>query len=182
MYKYIAFLRGINVGGNHKVPMANLKEELLKLGFKNIITILNSGNIIFEAKEKDALVLEKELETQLGTIYGFPIPTIVRTAQEIQTLITAVPFKNIEVTKDIRLYITLVQKESTTNIDLPWISDNHAYKVIDYKNRTVLSVLDVSISKTTKAMKFLEINFGKNITTRNWNTLLRIDKKLKSNC
>ncbi|MGY8913954.1 MAG: DUF1697 domain-containing protein, partial [Flavobacteriales bacterium] len=45
---YIAFLRGINVGGHHKVPMAVLKTEFEKLGFKNIVTLLNSGNILFE--------------------------------------------------------------------------------------------------------------------------------------
>jgi len=46
--KYVAFLRGINVGGHHKVPMADLRKELEKLGFENVMTLLNSGNIIFE--------------------------------------------------------------------------------------------------------------------------------------
>jgi uncharacterized protein (DUF1697 family) len=46
--KYVAFLRGINVGGHHKVPMADLRKELGKLDFKNSVTLLNSGNIKFE--------------------------------------------------------------------------------------------------------------------------------------
>lgn len=47
MNRYVAFLRGINVSGHHKVPMADLRKEMEKLNFEKVITILNSGNIIF---------------------------------------------------------------------------------------------------------------------------------------
>ena len=45
--KYVGFLRGINVGGHHKVPMAELSKELKKLNFENVVTLLNSGNVVF---------------------------------------------------------------------------------------------------------------------------------------
>ena len=51
LHKYVALLRGINVGGHHKVPMAELRKELENLGFTNIVTILNSGNVIFETSK-----------------------------------------------------------------------------------------------------------------------------------
>jgi uncharacterized protein (DUF1697 family) len=57
MTKYVALLRGINVGGNKKVSMANLKKLFGKLGYKNVSTYINSGNVIFESSEKNATKL-----------------------------------------------------------------------------------------------------------------------------
>ena len=59
--KYVAFLRGINVGGHHKVPMANLRAEMEKLGFVDVKTLLNSGNIVFTANSQDI----KDVEVQV---------------------------------------------------------------------------------------------------------------------
>lgn len=50
--RYAAFLRGINIGGNKKVPMADLKKMLEKIGFSNVQTILVSGNVVFDSAEK----------------------------------------------------------------------------------------------------------------------------------
>jgi uncharacterized protein (DUF1697 family) len=57
--KYIALLRGINVGGNHKVEMKNLKALFESLGFSDVSTYINSGNVIFESNEERSVVLEK---------------------------------------------------------------------------------------------------------------------------
>ncbi len=179
MKTYIAFLRGINVGGHHKVPMADLKTELQKLGFKNIITILNSGNIIFDYTDEEITTLEQITTTQLENTFGFPIPTIIRTVNTIQQLLKQNPFSAIEITKDSRLYISFLKTTVTTTLQFPWQSEDESYKILDYKNNTIISALDLSKSKTTKAMAILERSFGKDITTRNWNTLLRIEKQLK---
>lgn len=180
MKTYIAFLRGINVGGHHKVPMADLKNELQTLGLKNIITILNSGNIIFDSTNKDIAIIEQNITLHLEKTFGFPIPTIVRTAETIQNILKEAPFNNLEITKDIKLYISFLKTAVEPNLQIPWESEDQAYKILDYKNKNIISVLDLSKSKTTKAMTTLEHSFGKNITTRNWNTLLRIDKKLNT--
>ena len=72
IYTYIAFLRGINVGGHHKVPMAELKVEFTKLGYSNIITLLNSGNVIFNSDSANRQEIESRLTSQLETKFGFP--------------------------------------------------------------------------------------------------------------
>ena len=51
--KYVALLRGINVGGNNRVPMAELKLCFEKMGFNNVVTYINSGNVIFESNQTD---------------------------------------------------------------------------------------------------------------------------------
>jgi uncharacterized protein (DUF1697 family) len=178
--KYVAFLRGINVGGHHKVPMADLRKELEELGFENVTTLLNSGNIILEAISGNEENLEKKISAHLEKSFGFPIPTIVRKSEMIYELLNNDPFKDIQLTKDIRLYISFLQENVQTKLKLPWTSPDNSYKIIGKTGKNILSVLDISISKTPKAMEDLERYFGKNITTRNWNTIKRMEKSINA--
>lgn len=181
MSKYVALLRGINVSGHHKVPMAELRKEMENLNFEKVITILNSGNIIFDSTKGDAKSLEKTISDHLAKTFGFPIPTIIRKSEMIYDLLDRDPFKDILVTKDIRLYVSFLKEDVETDLQLPWTSDNNAFKIIDKIDKTIVSVLDLSITKTPKGMEVLERYFGKHITTRNWNTIKRIEKKLEAN-
>lgn len=73
MAKYVAFLRGINVGRHNKVPMAKLREVLEKQGFQNLKTLLATGNVVFEGEEKTT---DNFLDI-LEEIFGFEIGTII---------------------------------------------------------------------------------------------------------
>ncbi len=168
---YVALLRGINVGGHHKVPMAELRREMDKMGFKNVFTLLNSGNIIFDGDSDQESKLEERIAAHLEKVFGFPIPVLIRKAERIKELIENDPFENIKVTKDIRLYITFLKEKPEKTITPPWISEDESYRIIDIQDRAVSSVLDLSVSKTTDAMNSLGKYFGDSITTRNWNTL-----------
>ncbi|MFD2036182.1 DUF1697 domain-containing protein [Belliella marina] len=177
--KYIAFLRGINVGGHHKVPMKDLALYMEQLGFTNVITILNSGNIIFDSNENNIKVIEDQLEKQLQLKFGFPIPTIVQSAENLLKLYQEAPFKQHVPTKDTRFYITFVKDNPSTQIELPWVSQDSSFQVLTYKNKIVSSILDVSKMSSPKGMEILEKSFGKNITTRNLNTIEKLVAKFK---
>jgi len=176
--QFVAFLRGINVGGHHKLPMADLKTELKKLGFDNPVTLLNSGNVIFSSNTKSASELDRIISQHLEEVFGFPVPTIVRTAKSVLRLTDTNPFKDIEVTKDIRLYITFLGTDIKTEMKFPWFSPDKSFKIIDIIEGVVVSVLDLAESKSPKAMAALEELFGKDVTTRNWNTIQRICGKI----
>jgi len=171
---YVALLRGINVGGSHKVPMAELKKELLRLGFVNVETLLNSGNVIFEAPEEPS---EELLEARLMEVFGFPIPVLLQPGDTFQTVVRKDPFREIPVTKDIRLYTSFLKEKPKNGPSLPWCSPDGSYRILTMEDRIIFSVLDLALSQTTKAMDTLEQMFGKNITTRNWNTVIRIAEK-----
>ncbi|MFH6603110.1 DUF1697 domain-containing protein [Maribacter algicola] len=175
---YVAFLRGINVGGHHKVPMAELKKEMTKMGFTNVETLLNSGNVLFDSEENRLMDLEKGISDRLEKTFGFPIPTLIRNIDLIHDLLNEDPFKNIVVTKDIRLYVSFLNIDVKDPTPLPWSSEDGSYEILSRQDKTVLSVLDVSRSGTPQAMQALELFYGKDITTRNWNTIKRIEKKL----
>lgn len=79
--KYIAFLRGINVG-KHKVPMAELKSLLENMGFKNVITLLNSGNVILEADQQKPELLDRKSALNCKVILAFPFLFILELKKE----------------------------------------------------------------------------------------------------
>jgi len=158
--------------------MADLKKELQKLELENVVTLLNSGNIIFTSTRISESKLEKKISEHLEKSFGFPIPTLIRKSEFIYELLSSNPFKNVKLTKDIRLYVSFLRNNDNTELKLPWKSSDNSYKIIEKKDKTILSVLDLSVSKTPKGMEILEKYFGKDITTRNWNTVERIGKKL----
>jgi uncharacterized protein (DUF1697 family) len=70
MQTYVAFLRGINVGGNSKVDMTTLKKVFVSLGFQNISSYINSGNVIFKEKNKTPFEIIKIIEDKLKIIFA----------------------------------------------------------------------------------------------------------------
>lgn len=174
MMTLTGFLRGINVGGHHKVPMAELRDKLTEMGCYNVRTLLNTGNFVFEAKQTNIQDLEHKIESFLSQSFGFPIPVILRNRKEISALVDKNPFVTINVHKDIRLYVSFLKSAPEIELTVPYFSDDKTYKIISIQNKTILSVLDLSTTNTPKGMDDLEKLFGKCITTRNWNTVKKV--------
>jgi uncharacterized protein (DUF1697 family) len=122
--------------------------------------------------------LELKITRHLEKTFGFPIPTIIRRAEMIHELYKSQPFKDIEMNKDIRLYVSFLQNDPKNSLELPWKSEDGSYKILNMQNKTIISVLDLSRSKSPKAMEIVERTYGKEVTTRNWNTLTRIVNKI----
>lgn len=176
--RMVAFLRGINVGGHHKVPMVQLKQVFSKAGFTHITTVLNSGNIIFELPENMDGVSDIDLEKILMAAFGFPIPVVSMSASTLADLIHMNPFKDEVLTKNIRWYVTFLKKKPQKKLTMPWSSADGSFRIFKIKNTVVFSVLNLEVTQTPRGMEMLEQFFGKDITTRNWNTV----EKLKPYC
>ena len=172
--RYLALLRGINVGGHHKVPMADLRENFTAMGFNRIKTLLNSGNVVFEGKTEQEPNLEERISQYLANSFEFHISVLVRKMEEIHNVVVKNPFNGIQLHKDLRLYVTFLKESPKEEFPLPWTSQDGSFQMLEIKEKMIFSVLDVSKSKTTDAMNILEKNFGKDITTRNWNTLVKV--------
>jgi uncharacterized protein (DUF1697 family) len=152
MMTYVLLLRGINVGGK-MLSMQTLREMLTSMGYVNVRTLLNSGNAIFDAEEINPQELVVDIEQAIVKTFGFSVDVLVRSMQDIQIFVQSDPFRGVNVTPDTRLYVTFLSSP-------PWI------------HTTVLNLSDKT--KTTDMMKDLEKRFGKKITTRNWNTVLKL--------
>lgn len=89
---WIGLLRGVNVGGNKKVPMAELLAMLAGLGLREPRTLLQSGNALFAAREGDRAKLRTALESATRERFGFDVPWLLRSAAEWRALVAANPF------------------------------------------------------------------------------------------
>lgn len=170
--KFVALLRGINVGGHKKVPMAELRTAFEKWGFTNVKTLLASGNVVFEGSQSDT----KKIESNLEQHFGFEISTIIIPFEDVEKIVNSDPFKGIEVTKNIHLYITFLKDKPTSKLEIPYTSDDKSFTILKKTDHAVLSILDIDKRGTVDAMKILEQEFGKNITTRNYNTVVKISQ------
>ena len=88
---FVALLRGVNVGGNNMISMSSLKKSFEAMGFSDVLTYINSGNIIFRSKEADARKLEKKLEQMLSKEYELGSRVVVRTLSEMETIVKRLP-------------------------------------------------------------------------------------------
>ncbi len=86
--KYVALLRGVNVGGNHPVPKKEFQAVLEDLGFTEVVIYLNSGNAVFAS---DIPPTAAEIQVALETHFGFGIPTLVLSGEQIQKIAAAIP-------------------------------------------------------------------------------------------
>lgn len=91
MPRYVALLRGINVGGNKMLPMARLRELLERVGYSDVVTLLQSGNAVFTAKDKDASKIARKLEKAIASEFGFDVAVLVRSRDELARAIEANP-------------------------------------------------------------------------------------------
>jgi uncharacterized protein (DUF1697 family) len=144
--RYVALLRGVNVG-KKKVEMPRLKQAFEDLGFSNVRTLLNSGNVLFDAPASDSLV--PAIEHKLHETFGFEISVLVRTQDDIRTLVASEPFKSAG--PNTKHFVTFTGLEPGE----------------------VCSVIAAD-AQTTELMMKLQKQYGERITTRNWNTVVKM--------
>jgi uncharacterized protein (DUF1697 family) len=158
--------------------MERVKKAFESLGFRNVKTLLASGNVLFEARSVNAGTLVKRIEEKLEQAFGHEIGTIVRTVEELQELANLDPFKGIKVTPRTRLFVTFLSEQPKTSLKIPYESPDKSFRILRLTNREVCSVLTLGPqwAKNLRQMNILEKEFGKKVTTRNWNTVARILK------
>ena len=89
--RYVALLRGVNVGGASKVEMPKLKKTFERLGYGDVRTYINSGNVLFDSNARDRRRLTRRIETGIESDLGMRVPVVVRSADEIDALVKAIP-------------------------------------------------------------------------------------------
>jgi uncharacterized protein (DUF1697 family) len=172
--KFIAILRGINVGGHRKILMADLKTLLSKNGMKEVATYIQSGNVVF-ASSKDASELEQLITNLIKQTYDFDVPVMVRSKEEWETVFEQNPFLLKDSTLIIdRLYVTFLGKEPTQEniaITTDFSFPNDEFKII---GRSVYILLGKKYSDTKLTNAFFESKLKVTATSRNWKTVTKL--------
>jgi uncharacterized protein (DUF1697 family) len=176
MTKYVGLLRGINVGGNNRVEMPKLKRAFESLGFLNVSTYINTGNVIFETDKKD---LEEIIEKALKKAFGLPLRIVIRDAKNIKKLCKDIPrgFEN--------------NTEQKTDILFLWDEYNNKKSLTLIKKTKVdtLKYIDGAVVwnvqkkyLTKSGMRgFTGSVIYKHMTARNINTVRKLNELLNQN-
>lgn len=174
MKTYIAILRGINVSGQKKIKMADLKIYLEELSFQNVQTYIQSGNIIFKYKSTNAVSLERMIEKKILEKYGFNVPTLVKTPDEIEYVIKNNPFLKDKKKATDRMYVTFLsempEKDNVKN--LKDFNYNPEEYILDGKNIFFYSPNGYGNAKMNN--NFFEKKLKVDATTRNWKTVNKL--------
>lgn len=173
---YVAFLRGINVGGNSMIKMEDLVKEFKKLGFSNVKTVLASGNVVFDSKESDTGTITKTIAQKLGKLLGREISVMVRSLNDIRAIVESEPFKGVKLTPTTKTFITFIPAYTKSmNQNKPVaLDDCTILKVVE---GMAVSYLHEEPGKgTLDLMSAIEKEYGKKVTTRTWNTILKVLK------
>jgi uncharacterized protein (DUF1697 family) len=171
----VAFLRGINVGGHHKIPMPALKKAFEAMGFKNVRTILASGNVVFEPAGKKDEDLEATIVRGLAGAFGFPVPVLLRSIREIAALVAVDPFKGLAPSPDTKLYVTFLPRYRPGSFGARLPAPPKCVRIVSVRPGEVFSSVTLSPrTGTPELMAFLEKSLGRDVTNRNWQTVLRL--------
>jgi uncharacterized protein (DUF1697 family) len=169
MTTYVAFLRGIG-GTNTKIKMQVLKEAFEGMGFRNVRTVIASGNVIFDAKATRENNLERSIERALPEAVGFGADTFVYTFDDLQKLARSSLVKKMTATPKTRPMVTFLKEAPKGRATF----SGKGFEVLGHSGRAILSVMDASGSETPELMRVLDREFGKMTTTRSWLTIEKI--------
>lgn len=107
MTRYVAFLRAVNVGGR-VIKMQELKRHFEALKFSNVNTFIASGNVVFEATERDSSKLERKIEARLKEAFGYEVGAFVRSVSEVREIAARAPFPESAFTHGAIVYVVFL--------------------------------------------------------------------------
>ncbi len=173
LVKYIALLRGINIGG-HRVKMERLRELFAELDFENVRNYIQTGNIFFETIETDRALLTEKIERHLFENLGYEVPTFLRSVEEVESAVELDPFKQIEAADDTRFLITFISKPLPADFNLPYIPPKNDYEILQATEGEVFSVVKIINRSPSNPAAFIEKTCKIKTTSRFFHTTVKI--------
>lgn len=173
MGKFVALLRGINVGGHGKVPMAALRTLAEDLGWRDVSTYIQSGNLLFEAKGK-ASALEAALEKALGEQFGFKPAVIVRSAADWNALAEANPFPKESEAEANRVLLGLSKLKPKPGAAEALQERAAAGETVREAGGALWFHYPNGVGTSKLTPSLIDRSVGSPLTARNWRTFLKL--------
>jgi uncharacterized protein (DUF1697 family) len=176
---FVALLRGINVGGNNMISMSSLKISFERSGFTDVATYINSGNIIFRSKDRDARKLEQKIEGLLEREYKLGCKVVVRSFAEMAALVMSLP--KTWNSDDRWKYNVIFLRHSIDSQDIvERLNAQSDIEELVYRPGTLLWSAKVSEVSRTVMQKLPGQKIFQDMTVRNLNTTKKIYELMKS--
>lgn len=170
---FIALLRGINVAGQKKVPMLELKTLFHEAGFTNVVTYIQSGNVVFSTSIEDENKIAFIIEQKIKSYFGFDVPVMVYEHEYFKMVISENPFKNINLE---RLYVVFLEKTPEKSLLYNILIPNHLPDEFIIFGNTVYLHVPIAYGNSKLSNNFFESKLKVKATTRNWRSVNELYK------
>ena len=176
---FVALLRGVNVGGKNMISMSSLKKSFETIGFKDVATYINSGNIIFTAKEADARKLETKIERMLSKDYELESKVVVRSLSEMAKLVESLPPSWSGGDSSWRYNVIFLRHSVDSEKVLDELPAKSDIEQIVYRPGTLLWSAQVDELRKTIFHKLSTRKIFQDMTVRNLNTTKKLHELMK---
>ncbi len=171
--KYVALLRGVNVGGKGAVNMANLKTCFEQLGYEHVQTYINSGNVIFTAPAGSQPVLAERLEQAIEEAFGLHVKVLVKNLSEMQALVHAIPENWID-NKEQKCTVLFLWPEVDSEAMLEQLSWQAADESVRYYPGAIVWHTSKKFASKSRVLRINQAESYKQMTARNPNTVRKL--------
>ena len=172
---YVAFLRGVNVGGKGIVSMAAIKEALIALGLSDVRTYINSGNVIFSTRASDTQKLGARIEKALDQATGMAIKVLVIDHKTLRKMVGAIP-RNWVDDKTMRTYVLLLWKELDDRTILDRLPIKPGVDELRYTPGAVVWRVDRKNVGRSQMNRIVGTPLYKRVTIRSANTMRKLNE------
>jgi uncharacterized protein (DUF1697 family) len=174
MYKHLALLRGINVSGHNMIKMDALKTTLEAIGFTNVETYIQSGNVFVETDEENGFSVGFKIKQEIAKAFGYDVPVIVIGKSDLEYCVANNPFLKENEVDTKKLYVAFVSKElQSSAINELKISQFKPDEAVIAGNKIFVKY-DIGAGKTRLDQKYIEKKLNLTATMRNWNTVNKL--------
>jgi uncharacterized protein (DUF1697 family) len=171
--RYAALLRGINVGGNKKIAMAELRELLASLGYGDVATYLQSGNAVFSAPEQPAGALGSGIEAAIAEIFGLSIRVVIRTGAQLGAAIGRCPLPGAPENPS-RFFVAFLSAEPDAARAAEMQQESFGSDQMWVRGSEAFLWCPNGAAETKLTNTFIEKRLGVTATSRNWNTVNKL--------
>ena len=171
--RYIALLRGINVGGRN-ITMEVLRQHFADFGLANVKSYIQTGNLFFDSAEEDRSILRQRLEAHLGEALGYSMPVCLRTLAEMESVMALDPFTGVAVTPEVRLSVTFLAEPAVIDLPVPYRTPKGDFALVGKTEAELFVVWHLVGGRPGNSFTLFEKAAPVPTTTRFWHTAAKI--------
>ena len=176
MTGWVALLRGVNVGGGNRLPMADLRASFESLGYADVATYIQSGNVVFRTDESEDTIVRR-LRGVLDDRHGLAVPVVVRSGDELEGIVERHPFAGDRIEPKL-LHVAFLDR-APDHTDVPeadrWLPDRWALD-----GRELYLAYPGGSARSKMTIEQFERPWGVSATARNLNTVAKLAEMVAS--
>ena len=171
--RYVALLRGINVGGNTMIKMEELRKSFEALGLENVVSYINSGNLAFDASSQGSAKLSRMVEQAIEKDFGKQIPVFTRERPDICRILASNPFAG-QFQSHKEMHVLFLKVEMPTDKQQQLMDAATPPERFAVTGREIYCQLPMGVADSLLGKSFIEKKLKVAVTGRNWRTVEKL--------